>query len=139
VIRLAVILSLTAALPGLQAQFRQTRPAVSPPAAERDGAAVLSGVRLAFEPNMGQADRRVDFSVRAGAATVYFTDHGVTNVLDRPNGSSAWVVEQRFVGTRGVEPTGLRRAPGIVSYFRGSPGEWITSIATYRAIAYRDV
>jgi hypothetical protein len=139
-IALALVLSTLAAVPALRAGLEGVAPAAAASVdAAKKGAAALSGVRLAFEPNHGQADPRVDFSVKAGGASVYFTDRGVTNVLSRNEGKGAWVVKQRFVGTGGTEPHALSRAPGTVSYFRGSPENWITNISTHRAIVYRDL
>jgi hypothetical protein len=138
VLVLALVLSTLAAVPALQAGLEGAVPAASADKA-KDGASALSGVRLAFEPNRGQADPRIDFSVKAGGASVYFTDRGVTNVLARAEGGGAWVVKQRFVGTAGTEPRALARAPGTVSYFRGSPEDWITDIPTHQAIVYRDL
>lgn len=91
----------------------------------------------AFVENLGQEDPRVAFTQRLGDTSVYFAAAGVTIALEE--GASRWAVKSDFVGARAVQPVGVRRGPTTVSYFTGSPDEWITGVRTYSEIVYEDL
>jgi hypothetical protein len=94
-----------------------------------------------FVPNRGQFDRRVRFMLTGPAASVGFLAGGP--VFSSGAGSAwanRWSVRQSFVGgRRGALPVGRRPAGGIVSYFRGAPGEWVTGVPTFGSVVYRNV
>ena len=103
--------------------------AVVPPAPE---------VPLAFIENTGQTDRRARFLLDGSATDVFFTPTGLRFAL-RAEGGAGWSVGLSFVGARRVRPVGRAATGGIVSYFRGGPGEWATGARVYDRIVYRDL
>lgn len=132
----------------------------SPEAAAR--AATASGgavdVPLLFEANEGQADDEVEFVTRAPGYTVALSPTEIAFTLSTPaagaggaegddaleldeRGESRHVVGMGLVGADS-DPSveGLDRAPGRSNYLRGSdPDEWITDVAQYERVVYRDV
>src|SRR5579871_6929290 len=110
---------------------------------------------LAFEPNLGQTDRRVKFLARTAGGTLFLTNteavlalpvHPAQNTTLRPLGpalrpnratyktTKVAVLRMKLAGAnRTGRVAGLERLPGIVNYFRGrDPGQWRTNVPTYR-------
>ena len=77
------------------------------------------------------------FSWKQGNASIYFTSAGVTIAFE--DGQSRWALKTRFEGAREVDPTGISRQSAVLSYFTGSPDEWVTGVRTFSGIAYRDL
>lgn len=54
------------------------------------------------------------------------------------NQANGWALKTEFVGARDTaRPEGLEETPAPVSYFRGSPEQWKTGLATYAKVMYR--
>jgi hypothetical protein len=119
-------------------------------AAERYGA-----LPMAFEPNMGQADRRVRYLTRGRGYAVFFTAHETVLALSgaRPataGAKAAGVEEERAVGAVlrlrcvGAAPGARVRASqpleGRVNYLRGpDPSAWTTDVPTYGRVTTEGV
>lgn len=86
---------------------------------------------LSFIENQGQLDREVAFHVSAPRSAVHFTSTGYT--LRLPGGHT---VNVALVGAEPRAPASLKRAPGVVSYFKGPKEQWRTGIATHARIGY---
>jgi len=113
---------------------------------------------LYFIPNEGQVDSQVDFYVKGKDKIIYFTPKGVTFVLAELNSSNAeaegrykvkgslsrvkqasrrWVVNLDFIGARSdVRPLGKKKTGAVISYFKGKPEDWYTSLPAYSRIVY---
>lgn len=123
----------------------RTAPAFSKakgPALNRD----FGRVPVFFVPNRGQTDGRVSFTVKGIDKTVYFAPDGVTFALDYPagregrKGSARWSVKLDFLGARkAAKPEGLEETGAHISYFKGKPEEWKTTLPAYSRIIYRDL
>ncbi|MBM3284297.1 MAG: hypothetical protein FJY81_00315, partial [Candidatus Aminicenantes bacterium] len=93
---------------------------------------------VAFIPNAGQFDSRVDYAVQTGDKAVFFSAGALTLLL--PEGDSRWAVKLNFVGARpDARPEGVDPTEAVFSYFRGRPDDWKTSLPAYARIQYRDL
>ena len=94
-----------------------------------------------FVANHGQFDRRVRFSLHGASASIDFVTGGP--VIASPPGTPwerRWSVRQVYIGGRlGAQPTGERRALGVVSYFHGGRADWIAGVPTFDRVVYRNV
>lgn len=93
-------------------------------------------VPMVFEANHGQTDPSVKFLSRGPGFTLFLT--GSEAVLADHRAGQA--VRVRLLGARQTsEVVGLEPLPGRSHYFRGrKPANWVTNIATYARVAYRD-
>jgi beta-propeller repeat-containing protein/hemolysin type calcium-binding protein len=90
---------------------------------------------LAFEPNAGRGNRRVDFVARSTSGAVSLTGSGATISLGQ--GNQAESIELGLVGARAADATPLRRLPGVVNDLRGDDSSrWRTGIPTFERIRY---
>jgi hypothetical protein len=118
-----------------------------------------------FVENQGQLDEAVAYYIQARDKAIYFTPSGVTYAVTQrqaaedKEGSTGhgslddplpetqsrqtiarWTVKLDFVGAnRDVRPVGEERQEAVISYFRGQPDQWYTSLPTYRRLVYRDL
>lgn len=133
------------------------RPATVPVAAGVVASArrLAGSLPLAFEPNVGQADRRVRYLARGAGYTLFLTAGDATLTHDQERGltphgragandaSAGVVVHLAPVGANPrayPEAVRARRLPGYVNYIVGrDPRGWHTHIPTYAAIAYRGI
>lgn len=105
-----------------------------PEAAGPSAGRLLSELPLTFV-DLGAGS--VPYRATAGPAEVGFGRDGLHLALTDLAGTSArWGVRMTFPDARPTQPVALDRAPGIVSYFRGSPEEWLTGLPTYRGLRY---
>ncbi len=118
---------------------------------------------LQFEPNMGQTDKRVRFTAKAGGGTLFLTDtesvltipqhteaHSRLNgrfdpkhllEMAKPTPTKFSVLRMKLTGARKpVDVSGIEKLPGIVNYFRGNdPKKWRSKIPTYRKAKFAGV
>jgi CSLREA domain-containing protein len=107
---------------------------------------------LYFVENRGQTDARVAFYVQGSDKAVYFTEQGLTFILNNrqpalqpasfnPSAASdRWALKLDFVGARaGARPEGEAQTEAVISYFKGHPSKWKTGLKTYSRIVYRDL
>ena len=104
---------------------------------------------ISFEPNEGQADRRVKFLSRGSGYTLFLTgDEAVLALRERihtriPNAEapSARVLRMKLAGQNpSPQITGLDELPGTTNYFIGSdPKQWRTKVPTYAKVRYQNV
>jgi hypothetical protein len=115
--------------------------ALDPPATGRPAApSAIGALPLAFEPNVGQADRRVQFLARASGSTVYLLRSEAVLAFHRP-GRADDVISLRF-GRPGssVQAAAADPLPGASNYLRGSdPRRWKTHVPHFGAVRYDSV
>ena len=97
-----------------------------------------SDLPLAFEPNQGQFDPRIRYLCSMPGFSLYLTSD--TAILALDNGEQA-TASLRLVGaSRQFEPEALDRLPGSTNYLIGDDqSRWLTGIAQYRRVQYRQV
>lgn len=101
------------------------------------GAGQALGLPVFFEANEGQVDGVVDFVARGPGYTLFVTPAEAVLSL----GDSDADLRMRIVGgNRDAGAEGVTPLPGKVNYMRGDdPAGWHTDIATFGAVAYRNV
>jgi beta-propeller repeat-containing protein len=114
---------------------------VHPPATGRPAAhSAIGALPLAFEPNVGQADRRVEFLARARGSTVYLLRSEAVLAFHRP-GRADDVISMRFGGPGSAAHAAAADAlPGASNYLRGSdPRGWQTGVPHFGVVRYDNV
>jgi hypothetical protein len=115
--------------------------ALDPAATGRPAArSAIGALPLAFEPNVGQADRRVQFLARANGSTIYLLRSEAVLAFHRP-GRADDVISLRF-GGRGsaAHAAAADPLPGASNYLRGSdPRRWKTHVPHFGAVRYDSV
>lgn len=91
-------------------------------------------VPLYFIKNEGQDAQQVRFKMPAKDKTIFFTDEGLTFVLN--NGQSAWSFSMKFAGANTVIPEGREEAGVPFTYFRGDK---VIHASTTSKITYPNV
>lgn len=110
---------------------------------------------LSFEPNVGQADEKVQFLCHRGNAALFLTrGEAVLVTANRPtkrpdqrpqrtgdHSLSYDVVRMRFAGSNpGVRLYGMDRLPGKSNYFIGNdPANWRTGVPNYGRVKYQSL
>ncbi len=113
-------------------------------------------VPLQFIPNEGQLDSAVAFTIHGRDKTVHFSSEGLTFTLNgsrepapaiapdratpnRPS-SPSWVVKLDFLDANpDAVPVSLEESGAVISYFKGSRGDWKTGLRASSKIAYREL
>ena len=105
-----------------------------------DGSELLANLPLSFVENRGQVDPRAPYYLQGAESSVYFTAEGLRLSLapSTPN-APGWSLALDFVGAEPTVPESRSKAEGTVSYFKGDPGEWRSSIPIYSRVLYRDL
>ncbi|MDQ2947923.1 MAG: SBBP repeat-containing protein, partial [Acidobacteriota bacterium] len=110
-----------------------------------------SDLPLAFEPNQGQFDPRIRYLCSMPGFSLYLTNDGAILSLDTngtrahakasESGTVSSTASLRLVGaSRQFEPEALDRLPGSTNYLIGNDrSRWLTGIAQYRRVQYRQV
>lgn len=119
---------------------------------------------LSFEPNVGQADSRVQFISHTGGHTLLLTGQEAVLVMNAPESnaanrfrrerglgiapsrstrpeSSPSVLHMSFEGAASASRiVGERLLPGKLNYFVGNdPNKWRTGVPTYAAVEYKKI
>ena len=98
---------------------------------------------LAFEPNRGQADAKVDFLSRGRGFEARLDKRGATLLIATPavRGASALPIRMNLMGASiANHPQAQDRLPGVVNYYRGNnPAKWHRGVPTYRRVNYAAV
>jgi hypothetical protein len=103
-----------------------------------------------FEQNVGQADAAVRYLLRAGAVQAGFASGGFQLMLSdsppRPGQSgqadpirdagTTSVVAVDLVGASASAPVGAIPSDTAVSYFKGSPDQWLVGVPTFQRLTY---
>ncbi len=94
---------------------------------------------LAFEPNRGQTDSRVNYLARGTGYTIFLTSGGAVLRLDSAAGDKAavslcWTGALPNPEFQSVEPL-----PGRVNYLTGDPARCVRNLPTYGKVLYREV
>ena len=90
---------------------------------------------LAFEPNAGRLNGRIDFTTHTAAGSVALT--GGAAVLAPDAGHP---IGLHLAGGADAEPTAMERLPGVVNDLRGSdPKSWETNLPTFERVRYPEV
>jgi hypothetical protein len=95
-------------------------------------------VPLAFEPNDGRTDGRVDFLARGRGYSLFLTNGGGATLMmvEAPAG----VVRMQVEGARSdIRGTGVSRLPGKVNYLTGGTRRSRTNLPTFARVLYREV
>ena len=107
---------------------------------------------LSFEPNLGQADRRVRFSARGQGYGLFLTSDETVVALrsasditesnaGRPLPRNSKVLRMKLLGAdQRPDIRGLDELPGKHNYFVGNDSrKWLTDIPAYSKVRYRNV
>jgi len=96
-------------------------------------------VPLSFEPNLGQADQRVEFLAHGDGYGLFLTHKGAVLRLERgPNGAGV-MMRLLHANPRSLVE-GVDALPGKSNYFVGNDQtKWRTNIPTYSRVRYRDI
>ena len=144
--------------PAIPRSLSHENPGQTPPASF----ASSDQLPLYFVENQGQVDNHhVSYYVQGRDRTIYFAPDGLTfallggpatgvrqpgpatqapSRLAEPSGSSRWVVKLDFLDSNSrVQPTGQKRAPAVVSYFKGPAEQRLTGLPTFAELAYFDL
>ncbi len=102
---------------------------------------VSGSLPLIFEPNHGQADRRVRFVSRGRGYALFLASNQVALSLPSGHGKPAHLVRMKLIGADpAVQVEGLNSLPGSSNYFLGNdPRKWRTRIPHYARVRYRNV
>jgi YD repeat-containing protein len=102
----------------------------------------FSHLPLAFEPNVGQTDSRVQFLSRGPGYALFLTGDSAVVRLARPGNSGASdVLKEQFVGANPSAPVvGEQPLSSRSNYFTGSdPRAWHTNVEQYAQVRYRNL
>ena len=114
------------------------------PTATKNYGAVVSGLPLQFEPNVGLSGDDVEFSARGAAYAISLNRQGAEFSLGQPATqptASPDVLRLAVVGTRpAATPSAEGPLPGRVNYLIGNdPSKWRTDVPTYAKVRYSGV
>ena len=144
--------------PAIPGNLSHENPGQTPPASF----ASSDQLPLYFVENQGQVDNHhVSHYVQGRDRTIYFAPDGLTfallggpatgvrqpdpatqapSRLAEPPGRSRWVVKLDFLASNSHSlPTGQKRAPAVVSYFKGPAEQRLTGLPTFAELAYFDL
>jgi hypothetical protein len=106
-------------------------------------AQALEELPLYFIQNQGQLDPRAAFYLSGRTMSLYFSQAGLTYALSgagTATPASRWVVQQTFVEANpNVSIQGLERSAARFSYFTGQQADWVTGVASYAGVKYREL
>jgi len=103
-----------------------------------DGA-VYTQLPMAFEPNRGQTDGRVDFLARGRGYTVFVTPTETVLSMRRDDATQALRMQMVGADSR-VQAGGLGELPGRVNYLVGNdPAAWQVGLPTFGRVQYQGV
>jgi hypothetical protein len=102
----------------------------------------VSGLPLAFAPNMGQSDPGVKFQAQSGATSLFLTNDGLTMVWPVARteaGGNAAALSMHFLDVNpDLDVVTGNALPGTVNYLRGNDAaNWYANVATYGTVTYR--
>lgn len=109
--------------------------------AARTAATEYGTFPLAFEPNLGQSERPVEFLARGPGYGVFLTGGHAVIALQGTPSARRNTLTLRFVGADSqAVAAGEDPAAGVANYFVGNdPARWVTDIPTYRRVRYPNV
>jgi hypothetical protein len=96
----------------------------------------LRDLPLSFIENRGQVDRRADYYLQGGGASVYFTPQGLAMSVAPDGGGLPTELAVEFPGADPVSPVARDKTPAVVSPFSAGSG---SRVSTYSEVAYRDL
>ncbi|HXT73909.1 MAG TPA: choice-of-anchor D domain-containing protein [Candidatus Angelobacter sp.] len=108
-------------------------------------ASAFANLPWAFEPNVGQADAKVKFVVRANDATVLLTQHSIelswaaaNAASPLSNAASPDTLQLQFLGSNHeVLTQGRAMLRGKTNYLLGrDPKKWLRDVAQYSSVEY---
>lgn len=108
------------------------------------GSGLAGDLPLYFVENQGQLAREASYIVQGAEKTIYFTAEGMT-VEVRKGGDDCvaparWVFELEFLDAcPNVVPKGVDRQAAVFNFFNGARDDWVTDVASYKGIVYRDL
>ena len=105
-------------------------------------AANFGKIPLSFQPNVGQADPRVQFVSHGMGYSLYLTPgEAYVSLENQPSGDRADTLRMKLVGANAkTAAAGLDKQSGVVNYFVGNdPGKWRSGIPTYGKVAYTSI
>ena len=93
---------------------------------------------LALVENRGQGAAGSAFVLNAAAHSLQFRRDGHLLILAQGQGDAAraHTVRVELVGAETVAISGEQRAPGVVSFFNGTPAQWRTGLPIWSGIRY---
>lgn len=126
---------------------------LAPSGSPSTGPAALAS-RVAFEPNLGQADAHARFVARAGAGFLFLADEEAVWALptaplappDRVAAAAAVpaselaLVRMRFEGASPARIVAGERVAGASSYYHGDdPARWVESVPRHASVTYESL
>lgn len=106
----------------------------------------VSGLPLAFAPNMGQSDPGVKFQAQSGATSLFLTNDGLTMVwpvagteAGENEAGNAAALSMHFLDVNpDLDVVTSNALPGTVNYLRGNDAaNWYANVATYGTVTYQ--
>lgn len=115
----------------------------------------LSSMPLVFQRNDGQVDEQVEFFVRLGTQSIFFTtdsivysfikspsdDKNAGQSAEKPKARRGLALKQTFVGANTASTLASgKELESKVNYFIGNdPDKWQTQIPTFSSVLYQDL
>jgi hypothetical protein len=103
--------------------------------------AAFARLPLSFEPNRGQAPAAARFVARGdGYSLLLGGDRLAFTLAGGPGARTGIVLAMRLIGAQPSAVAGVRRLPGVASYFAGSDrSRWRAGIPTFAGVSYHDL
>jgi hypothetical protein len=113
--------------------------ATAAPAGNMRSSADLLAAPLSFEPNLGQADRAIQFLSRGSGYSLFLGSGEV--LLNLEQAPSVHTVRMSLIGANAdARAVGLAPQPGVVNYFIGNdPKNWRSGLPTYASQLLADL
>jgi len=132
---------------GVEAPIQGVLPKVREADGKTDQAKIQADIAelpISFIANAGQVDTNVEFMVKAGTQTIFFTPQEVVFTASEKTENEdpqSSAVRLRFTGGSGeVKIEATQPLPGVANFFLGNdPENWQTDVATYATITYHDL
>ncbi len=110
--------------------------------AGRSAAADFGKLPLSFQPNLGQADARVQFVSRGQGYSLYLEPgEAWVRLESQPSRNNVDMLRMKLVGADAkAVAVGLEKQAGVVNYLVGSdPEKWHSGIPTYGKVRYTGI
>jgi len=117
-------------------------PLIQDPISEYDvDTAKLGSLQIPFIENQGQLNEDVKFYVSTFVGTVFVTESSLTYSFSKTLDDTIQdvAVNEKFLGTNGLQPTGIAKSDSIVNYFVGDKQNWRSNIPTFDSVSLGEI